>query len=472
MAVMLTASAVGYAYQGIGKFAAVYVPLAELSQRLPAGAAQRYLIAHEADVLATVMISATTLYVLLGGFLSVVVTDVIQTVLLTVSSLYVTWIAWTRMTPEGLGRLPHDFASLHVPWHLPEFAGGPNSQFEFFGAMTIVWVTKGLLLNAGGPGQMYDFQRFLAARDPRDAAKVGAAWSAFLIVRWGMAMGIAMLALTGVIGVVDPEQVMPTILRDVVPAGMRGLVIAGLLAAFMSTFSSTVNSGAAFVVRDIWQLFFCPTPTDRQSVMASYLSTIGLVAVGLLIGYAGQSIAQIWNWMMMALGAAVIVPNVLRWYWWRLNGWGYTSGMLGGMSLAVLSLVWPQVPIFVLFPLTIAVSLVTSVAVSYATAPCDQDTLTQFYATVRPFGVWKPVRDQIADADKMRLDVSESWSLAVLNVGLGMIAVGGAYLAPMYFVGHWYGRALASVGACGAACLTLYFTWYRMLPPPDEPRRE
>ena len=102
---------------------------------------------------------------------------------------------------------------------------------------------------------MYDFQRFLAARDPRDAAKVGAAWSLFLIVRWGMAMGIAMLALTGAIGVSDPEQVMPTILRDVVPVGMRGFVIAGLLAAFMSTFSSTVNSGAAFVVRDLWQLF-------------------------------------------------------------------------------------------------------------------------------------------------------------------------------------------------------------------------
>ena len=85
---------------------------------------------------------------------------------------------------------------------------------------------------------MYDFQRFLAAKDPRDAAKVGASWSFFLIVRWGMAMGIALLALTGFGDqqAVDAEQVMPMVLQHYLPIGLRGIVIAGLLAAFMSTF--------------------------------------------------------------------------------------------------------------------------------------------------------------------------------------------------------------------------------------------
>ena len=105
---------------------------------------------------------------------------------------------------------------------------------------------------------MYDFQRFLAARNPRDAAKVGAAWSGFLLIRWAMAMGIALLALTGVAGITDTEKVMPLVLRDFLPVGIRGIVLAGLLAAFMSTFSSTVNSGASFIVRDIWQPYFKP----------------------------------------------------------------------------------------------------------------------------------------------------------------------------------------------------------------------
>jgi len=82
-----------------------------------------------------------------------------------------------------------------VPWRIEEFAGMDNAQFELFGALVIVWVVKGLLLNARGPAQMYDFQRFLAAHDSRDAAKIGAAWSVFLVVRWAMAVGIALPAL-------------------------------------------------------------------------------------------------------------------------------------------------------------------------------------------------------------------------------------------------------------------------------------
>ncbi len=464
MAVLLTTSAIGYAYQGIGKFASVYVPLDDWAAKLPPGSMQSFLINHEADVLAAIVIGVTTLYVLLGGFFSVVVTDVVQTVILSIGSLYLAGVAWGRLTPAALGRLPDDFFSLGVPWRLPQFAGTANAQFEFFGALTVVWVLKGLLLNAGGPGQMYDFQRFLAARDPREAAKVGACWSVFLTVRWGMAMGIALLALTGAIGVADPELVMPTILREVVPVGVRGFIIAGLLAAFMSTFSSTVNSGASFVVRDIWQLFFRPSSTDRDAVRMSYISTVLLVAGGLWIGYLGESIAQIWNWMMMALGAGVIVPNVLRWYWWRLNGWGYTCGMLGGMLLAVAALLSPDIPTYVLFPLIVLVSLAACVVTSLLTKPCDHDTLVTFYESVQPFGAWGPVSRAASNGEERR-ELSESPSLALLNVALGMTAVGSAYLAPMYLVGHRYNEALLLGACCTMACTVLYFTWYRTLPP-------
>ena len=92
-------------------------------------------------------------------------------------------------------------------------------------------LVQGLLLNLGGPAQMYDFQRFLAARSPRDAAKLGAAWSAFLVVRWAMCAGIVLLALAGVMNVTDPERVMPMVLAKYLPVGVRGLVVAGLLAA-------------------------------------------------------------------------------------------------------------------------------------------------------------------------------------------------------------------------------------------------
>lgn len=465
MAILTLASFIGYAFQGIGKFASVYIPLESLASRIKTPWLQALLAEHEATLLASAIIAITTLYVVLGGLFSVVVTDVIQTGVLTLSSLIIAGIAWSKLTPDALGRLPENFASLRVPWRLPDFSGTENARFELFGAMVIIWVLKGLLMNAGGPAQMYDFQRFLAARNDRDAAKVGASWSAFLVVRWAMVMGIALLALTGVAGVSDAEKVMPIVLRDFLPLGIRGIVIAGLLAAFMSTFSSTVNSGASFIVRDIWQLYIRPGATEKQAVRFSYLATVLLVALGLAIGLQSRSIAEIWNWMMVTLGAGIIIPNVLRWYWWRMNGWGYAWGTLGGMALSTAALFLDTWAAVVVFPLIVMVSLLLSILGSLLTRPVEEDVLLSFYQAVRPFGFWGPVREAFLRSGKKQLSASENTWLTALNVFLGMAAIASLYLFPMYLTGHWYGASMISLGVGLTAIFILKFTWYRNLPP-------
>ena len=468
MAVLTQASFIGYAYQGIGKFASVYIPLEDLAGHLSSPLLQNLVTAHESDVLAIATIGITTLYVLLGGLYSVVVTDVIQTVVLTVASVFIAVLAWSKLTPDSLAALPDGFASLRVPWHLPEFAGTDNAQFEFFGLLVIVWVIKGLLLNAGGPAQLYDFQRFLAARDERDACKIGAAWSIFLIVRWGMTMGIAMLALTGVAGVTDPEQIMPVVLRDFLPAGVRGLVIAGLLAAFMSTFSSTLNSAASFIVCDIWKFLIKPDATHRESIRMSYAATVLVVLLGVLIGFQGTSIAKIWGWIMMALGAGIIVPNVLRWYWWRFNGWGYAAGTLGGMLLSILALLFPALPVYVVFPIIIAASLAASIAGTACTAPVDRGILVDFFNSVRPFGWWGPVRKECGLAPEELDKKSERASLTALNTVAGMAGISAVYLFPMYLVGHMYAYAGFYMALAAGSAIFLKFTWYDNLPPAGE----
>jgi SSS family solute:Na+ symporter len=468
MAVLTLASFVGYAYQGIGKFASVYIPLESLAQYTCNPWLRHIFIEHEPDCLAVLIIGITTLYVVLGGLYSVVVTDVVQTIILTLGSIIIACIAWYRLTPALMSGLPENWNSLSVPWRIEGFAGIENAQFEFFGALVIVWVVKGLLLNAGGPAQMYDFQRFLAARDARDAAKVGAAWSLFLIVRWAMAIGIALLALTGVTGVTDSEKVMPLVLLKFLPAGLRGIVIAGLLAAFMSTFSSTVNSGASFIVRDLWQPYLRPNASEKQSVRFSYIATILLVLIGLGIGTQATSIAQIWSWMMMALGAGVVVPNVLRWYWWRMNGWGYAFGTLGGILLSLVVLFFPNAPAYYTFPLICAASLIASIAVSLTTKPTDSEILIAFYKSIRPFGLWKPIAAKAAPSQQELSSKSESMSLAILNVLIAMLAITGLYLFPMYLVGHWYLYSLIWFGLAIAAIFALKYTWYRFLPPPGE----
>jgi Na+/proline symporter len=464
MAVFTLASFVGYAFQGIGKFASVYIPLEAIGSHIDTPWLHALLTDHKAALLAVTIIGITTLYVILGGLFSVVVTDVFQTVVLTLSSLIIAGIAWSRLTPEALGNLPEDFSSLGVPWRIPEVSGTANAQFEFFGAMVMIWVLKGLLMNAGGPAQMYDFQRFLAARNDRDAAKIGASWSAFLVVRWAMVMGIALLALTGAVGATDSERVMPLVLRDYLPMGIRGLVIAGLLAAFMSTFSSTVNSGASFVVRDIWQPYIRPYATEKQAVRFSYWATVLIVALGLVIGFQSASISEIWNWMMVTLGAGVIIPNVLRWYWWRMNGWGYALGTLGGMALATVALFFDEWPAFLLFPLIVTASLLLSILGSLFTSPVKNEVLVSFYRSVRPFGFWRPVREIAHISSEEKASLRENVWLTILNVLLGMVAIACLYLFPMYLVGHWYRASLLCLGMGLAAILILKFTWYRNLP--------
>lgn len=337
-------------------------------------------------------------------------------------------------------------------------------MFEFYGALVIVWVLKGLLLNAGGPGQMYDFQRFLAAKDPRDASKVGAAWSVFLLVRWGMAMGIALLALTGLTGTTDAEQIMPIVLRDFLPAGVRGIVIAGLLAAFMSTFSSTVNSAASYLVQDVWLLFFRPKASHEHAVKASYVATLLVVTFGLGIGFAGDSIAQIWEWMMMALGAGVIIPNVLRWYWWRFNGWGYALGTLAGMALSLVALFRPETSTWTQFALIVAASSLGCIAGTLLTQATPTDVLQNFFVTVRPFGAWGRIRRASGLSDAELAARSERASTTIINVFLGMVAVSALYLFPMYLVGHWYAYAAICLAFGAVAVVILKFTWYDTLP--------
>ena len=467
MAVLTLASFIGYAYQGIGKFASVYISLEPLAALMPNAALSHFILSRQADILAVLIIGITTFYVILGGLYSVIVTDVFQTLILTVGSIFIAYIAWDKLTPQLLSTLPPEWTSLSVPWRIKSFAGTGNAQFEFFGALVIVWVLKGLLLNAGGPAQMYDFQRFLAARDARDAAKVGAAWSFFLVVRWAMTIGIALLAIVGITGVTDSEKVMPVVLLKFLPGGIRGLVIAGLLAAFMSTFSSIVNSGASFIVRDFWQPYFRPQATDKEAVRVSHYASLFIVLIGLLICFQATSIAQIWSWIMMALGAGVVVPNVLRWYWWRLNGWGYAFGTLGGIALSFVALFFPELPIYVIFPLIALSSLFVSIFVSLKTEEVDKARLINFYKTVRPFGLWKEIRNISGLTEEELSSKSENPYITIFNVLIGIFAVSGLYLSPMYFVGHWYAVSAFWFIVVIISVVILKFTWYDNLPPAE-----
>jgi hypothetical protein len=172
--------------------------------------------------------------------------------------------------------------------------------------------------------------------------------------------------------------------------------------------------------------------------------------------------------MMMALGAGVVVPNVLRWYWWRMNGWGYAFGTLGGILLSLAALFFPDAPAYYTFPLICAASLIASITVSLATRATDDEILVSFYKSIRPFGSWRPIAAK-ANLSKQELSSgSESMSRTIVNVLLGMLAITGLYLFPMYLVGHWYLYSALWLALAIAVVVALKYTWYQFLPAPGE----
>lgn len=470
MAVITLVGLTSYGFEGIGKFSAEYVQTGLEP-------------AINVRVCALAVFGIATIYTLLGGLEAVVITNVLQTCILVVASIIIAAIAYFELTPESLVAItPVDggsFTSLWPEWELTNVEALPGGYqgYRMFGLLVLVWVAKGLMLNLGGPGQMFDFQMFLSARDPRDAAKVGAAWSAFLIVRWAMVMGIALLAIAAGIAIVDgqgtldAEIVMPRVLSKYLGSGVLGLVLAGLLAAFMSTFAATVNAGASYLVRDLWQPLFRPHADEKHLVRASYVATIAIVGAGILIGLYASSIRQVWDWIMMALGAAFVIPNVLRWYWWRFNGTGYAAGTLAGlagaMPLLFMSLMNREPPIYLTFPALCAVSLIASLIGTYVSRPTDEAVLVEFYRNVRPFGFWEPIQGRANLSATELNDPGESAWYTMLNVVLGCVAIFGAYVSPMYLVGHWHTSALIWAAISAAAMIALKFTWYDHLPEPE-----
>ena len=150
-----------------------------------------------------------------------------------------------------------------------------------------------------------------------------------------------------------------------------------------------------------------------------------------------------------------------------MNGWGYAFGTLGGMLLSLVALFYPDLPVYYVFPLICTASLLVSVAVSLATQAVDRDVLICFYKSIRPFGLWKPIREQ-AKLSEQASPNSENVQMTILNVVLAMLAITGLYLFPMYLVGHWYLTSMIWLVLSLAAIVALRYTWYRNLPGPGQ----
>ena len=198
--------------------------------------------------------------------------------------------------------------------------------------------------------------------------------------------------------IADPELVLPTVIKHYIPTGVKGLLMAGLMAAAMSTFDSTVNAGAAYWVKDLYQTYLRPNATEKDLMFQGRVASLVIVALALLFSLTIKNINEIWGWITMGIGAGMFIPQVIRWYWWRFNGYGFAIGTAFGMIAALLTKAFGgPIPEYTSFLIASGSSLVGCLIGTFFTAPTDKRVLFNFYKITRPFGLWDTVRNQLPD---------------------------------------------------------------------------
>jgi Na+/proline symporter len=135
---------------------------------------------------------------------------------------------------------------------------------------------------------------------------------------------------------VDPERILPGVLMLNVPVGLRGLILVALLAAAMSTFNAIINASTGFLTRDLYQGYIRPRAKNKELISVSYLFGALLMAAGFVMAYSTKNINDIWGWLTMGLVGGIMIPTVLRLYWWRFNGGGFALGTLVGLAATLL----------------------------------------------------------------------------------------------------------------------------------------
>src|SRR6478672_9661659 len=451
-----------YGAIGMGKFGSIFLPFSP-------------------TVCAVLILGVTGIYVVAGGFHGIVRVEIAQTIVLSTGAIAFAIIGYLHYDAARFAALvPHSWLDL-MPSNRPaEFQGliSGGTDYSLFGALVAVWVLKGFLLCLSGPEQLYDFQRFLAAKDERDASKLGALWGIIHTVRWPFAMSIAVMAIMGIGNAAldeklraDPETALPLIIGSMLPTGLVGFMLAALLSGFLATFSSTVNGGAAYLVKDVYQRYINPDASNKTLVRVSYVSSALLIAVGLLISISGTSINTAFLWIFGTLAAGILPPNVLRWYWWRLNGQGYAAGVFGGMALSLgqvfldTTVLDKPLPLYIGFPVIALASAIITVTVSLLTSPTDIEVLKNFYRKVQPAGAWAPARSAIL-AEDPDFKKQSPFTQDALNTVIALIAISCLYVSTLFLILHQLTTGFGLLAVVAVCTVLLYFTWYKKLPPP------
>jgi Na+/proline symporter len=466
-----------YGFIGLGKFVMIFIPWDMVAPHLPFTVSLEY-VPHIYGIMFTLF---AVFYAVLGGMTSIVWADVLQYIIMTVSALLIGVLAMKALTVETLN-VPDGWSSPFFEWDLSslDWTGVINEVnakiasdgYSLFTIFFMMMVFKGVLVSIAGPAPTYDMQKILSTKSPKEAAKMSGFVSVVLMpIRYFMIAGFAVLALLYydelnllVAGQIDFEQILPSAIAEFVPVGFMGLLLAGLLAAFNSTFAGTLNAAQAYIVNDIYLRYLKPEANNKQIKNMNYITGVVVVIVSIIFGLFAQDVNSVLQWIVSALYGSYVVSNVLKWYWWRFNGYGYFWGMVFGLVPALIfPYVFSETLDLYYFPWLLIISLVGALLGTFLTKPTDEKTLKEFYSTVRPWGFWGPIKKKVLD-DNPEFIVNENFKRDMLNVVLGTIGQTALVALPVYVVLQKAIPIWIAIGVTAVCAFIMKKTWWDTLP--------
>ncbi|WP_298146867.1 sodium:solute symporter family protein [Flavobacterium sp.] len=505
-ALMLCIGYMAYAFVGVGEFLEIFIPYETIKEVVPFldfsidtnpetnpnfAAELDHAKDFTAQFYGVSICLVATFYSIIGGMHGIVLADFIKYMIMIVCSLFVGVIAMQHLAESQVvltDRMPLGWDSpffgseLGLNWEDKLAAAASKLEsdgYKFFSAIVGMMFFSGVLKSMAGPAPNYDCQKILSTKSPEEASKMSGFISIILLpIRYFMVMGLCTLGIlyfnelplskTG--SDINFESIMPAVINTHLPTGLVGLVLAGFLGAFMSNFSGTLNAGQAYIVNDLYLKYINPSATRSKTINASYLAGTLMVILGVGLGLLIKDVNMIFNIITAGLYGGFVCANVLKWYWWRFNASGYFWGMLVGIiasaippALSVLNITdyFDGTRMLYFFPIFIVIQLIGCIAGTYAAPPTERDVLIKFYKDVRPWGFWKPIRDEISKTESIEPNKNIKWN--ALNVLLGITGQILLTLLPMYVIlSNWSAVSIILAGFLTIAVIMRKTWWNRL----------
>jgi Na+/proline symporter len=464
-----------YGFIGLGKFMEIFIPWDLVKGYVPFSVPLAY-VPHLYGIVFTLF---AMFYSILGGMHSIVLGDMIKYAIMTVACISIAVIAMSNLHGKTLN-VPEGWDNPFFGWRLnldwSNIAADANKKiaddgFSLFSLFFGMMLLKGVFASLAGPAPNYDMQKVLSTRSPKDASKMTGFVSIVLLpIRYSMVIGLTVLALLyynqlylkGPDGVTDFERILPAAINSFLPVGILGLVLTGLLGAFMGTFSGTLNAAQAYIVNDIYLKYFNPEASTKKIISMNYIIGILVVLIGIILGFFARNVNDILQWIVGGLYGGYVAANCLKWYWWRFNANGFFWGMAVGIIAALfMPYLTTGLPLY-WWPLLFVLSLAGSIIGTYAAPPTDEEVLKSFYTTVRPWGFWAPVH-RLVVAENPSFVGNKRFKLDMFNVVLGVIAQLCLTILPMYLILNMQTPLWITIAILAVLVAVLKQTWWNKL---------